>query len=74
MPTIVWSPRGCYLIAVLAKGRKFNATYYVTEVLSVISKWRSTEAKGDERKLIVNADNALPHSPAIEFDSLSRMG
>jgi hypothetical protein len=33
MFTIVWNPRGFHLIKVLEKGRKFNAGYYITEIL-----------------------------------------
>jgi hypothetical protein len=39
------------LIKVRAKGRKFNAGYYIAEILEPLSQWRSTEA----------ADNARPH-------------
>jgi hypothetical protein len=53
MLTIVWNPRGFHLIDVFAKCRKFNTTDYLTEILSVISRWLSTEAKGDERKLMI---------------------
>jgi histone-lysine N-methyltransferase SETMAR len=42
-------------------GRKFNAAYYVTDILSPLSKWRSASAKADKRKLIIHADNASPH-------------
>jgi hypothetical protein len=40
------STRGT-LIDALAKGRKFKATYDVTEILSGLSKWSSTEARED---------------------------
>jgi hypothetical protein len=62
-----------HLIDVLAKGRKFNAAYYATKVLSLLSKWRSAGAKGDNRKLIMYADNA--HAlPNYQLNSLSRTG
>jgi histone-lysine N-methyltransferase SETMAR len=67
MLTIVSNPRGFYLIDVLAKGRKFNTTYYVTEILSVLSKWCSTEAKGDRRTLIAHAENGHLHTTQLEF-------
>jgi hypothetical protein len=44
---IVWNPLGFHLIDALAQGRKFKATYDVTEILSALSKWRSTEARED---------------------------
>jgi hypothetical protein len=50
------------LIKILEKGRKFNAGYYITEILEPLSQWRSIEAVGNERKLLVDADRARPHT------------
>jgi hypothetical protein len=61
MLTIVWNPPGFHLIKVLEKGRKFNACYYIAEILEPLSHWCSIEAAGNERKLLVHADNARPH-------------
>jgi hypothetical protein len=58
MLTIVWNPRGFHLIKVLENGRKFNAGYYIAEILEPLSQWRSIEAAGNDRKLLVHADNA----------------
>jgi histone-lysine N-methyltransferase SETMAR len=63
--TIVWNPRGLHLIKVLEKGRKFNAGYYIAEILGPLSQWRSTEAAGNERKLLAHADNARPHAAKL---------
>jgi hypothetical protein len=49
------------LIKVLEKGRKFNADYYIAEMLGPSSQWHSIEAAGNERKLLVHADNGRPH-------------
>jgi hypothetical protein len=38
MPTIVWNPRGFHLIKVLEKGGKFNAGYYIAEMLELLSQ------------------------------------
>jgi hypothetical protein len=62
MFTIVWNPRGFHLIKVLEKGRKFNACYYIGEILKQLSHWRSIEAAGKERKLLVHANNARPQT------------
>jgi hypothetical protein len=51
MLTIVWNPRGFHLINVLQKGRKFNGGYYIAEILTPLSQWRSIEATGNDRKL-----------------------
>jgi hypothetical protein len=61
MLAIVWNRRGFHLIKVLEMGRKFNAGYYIAEILEQLSQWRSIEAVGSERKLFVHADNARPH-------------
>jgi hypothetical protein len=62
MLTIVWNPRGFHLIKVLEKGRKCKAGYYIAEVVESLSQCRSTEAAGNERKLLVHADNARPRT------------
>jgi hypothetical protein len=61
MLKIVWNPRGFHLIKTLEKGCKFNAGYYIAEILDLLSQWRSIEAAGNDRKLLVHADNARPH-------------
>jgi histone-lysine N-methyltransferase SETMAR len=65
MLTAVWNLRGFHLIKVLEEGRKFNAGYYIPEILGPLSKWRSIEATGKERKLLVHADNARPHTAKL---------
>jgi hypothetical protein len=47
------------------KGRKFNAGYYIAEILEPLSQWRSIEAAGNERTLLVHADNARPHTAKL---------
>jgi hypothetical protein len=63
--TIVWNSRGSYLIKVLDKDRKFNAGYYIAELLEPLFQWRLIEAAGNERKLVVHADNAHPHTAKL---------
>jgi hypothetical protein len=65
MLTIVWNPRGFHLIKILEKSRKFNAGYYLAEILEPLSQWRSIEAADNERKLLVHADNARPHTAKL---------
>jgi hypothetical protein len=62
MFTIVWNPGDFHLINILPKGFKFNTSYYVTQILGPLSKWRRTQAGRTNRKLIVRADNARPHT------------
>jgi hypothetical protein len=65
MLTIVWNPRGFHLIKVLEKDRKFNTGYYIAEILEPLFQRRSIEAAGNERKLLVYADNARPHTAKL---------
>jgi hypothetical protein len=65
MPTTIWNPRGFHLITVLEKVAKFNAGYCIAEILEPLSQWRSIEAAGNERKLLVHADNAHPHTAKL---------
>jgi hypothetical protein len=65
MLTIVWNPRGFHLIKILENGRKFNAGYYIADILEALSQWCSIEAAGNERKLLVHADNACPHTAKL---------
>jgi hypothetical protein len=65
IPTIVWNPREFHLIKVLEKGRKFNVGDYIAETLEPLSQWHSIEATGNERKLLVHADNARSHTAKL---------
>jgi hypothetical protein len=63
MLAIVWNPRGFHLFKVLEKGRKFNAGYYIAEILEPLSQWRSIKTAGTERKL------SLPGSPESRLNN-----
>jgi histone-lysine N-methyltransferase SETMAR len=65
MLTIVWNLRGFQLIKVLEKGCKSSASDYITEILKLLSQWLSIEAAGNERKLLVHADNVRPHTAKL---------
>jgi hypothetical protein len=43
MLTIVRNPGGFHLVNILPKGFKFNESYYVTQILDPLSKWRRTQ-------------------------------
>jgi histone-lysine N-methyltransferase SETMAR len=74
MLTIVWNPRGFYLVNILAKWCKFNSTHYSTEVLFSLSEWISTEVGQCKRKLVVHTDNARPHVARQTTDYLEQNG
>jgi histone-lysine N-methyltransferase SETMAR len=75
MFTIVWNPRGFHLIKVLEKGCKFNTGYYLAEILEPLPQWRSNEAAGNKRQLLLHADNARPHTAklSIQYFNENRM-
>jgi hypothetical protein len=57
-----WNPGRFHLVNILPKGFKFNASCDVTQILDTLSKWRRTQVGRINRKLIVHADNARPHT------------
>jgi hypothetical protein len=59
MVTIVWNPHGFHLVDGLPKGQKFNAGYYIDNILKSILESRST---GPDSGLIIHADNARSHT------------
>jgi hypothetical protein len=54
MLTIVWNPRGFHSIEVLEKSRKLKTDCYIAEILKPKSQWRSIEAAGNERKMLIH--------------------
>jgi hypothetical protein len=77
MLTMVWNPGGFQLVNILPRGFKFNASYYVTQILGPPSKWRRTQVGRTNRKLIVHADSGRPYtakmtSQFMEQNSLQR--
>jgi hypothetical protein len=68
MLTIVWNLRGFHFISVLEKERKFNTMHYVTEIVSLLFEWRASDASESNRKLIVFADNARPHTARLSVE------
>jgi hypothetical protein len=41
---------------------KFNAAYYICEILILLVQSRVTQVRATDRRLIVHADNARPHT------------
>jgi hypothetical protein len=63
--TIVWDPTEFAVVTTLDSGCKFNAGYYVSEVLTPLSEWWRERGGGNFRKLIVHAANARPHKATV---------
>jgi hypothetical protein len=73
MLMIVWNPRGFHLIKVLEKGRKFNARYYIAEILEPLFKWRPIEAAGDGRNCWCMRTMRTRIPPSYQLNILTRI-
>jgi hypothetical protein len=71
MLTIVCNLPGFHLIKVLEKGCKFNAGYHTADILEPLFQCRSIEVAGDERKLLLHADNVRPHTAKLSTQSFN---
>jgi hypothetical protein len=72
MITIVWNPSGFHLIKRPPRGFKFNVSYDITQTLDPLSVWRGSQIGKTNRKLIVHADNARPHTATVTLDFIER--
>jgi len=74
MLTIVWNPDGFHVINVLPKGQKFNASYYVENILERVSQFAQASGGNRGQAFIVHADNARPHTARISQEFLQSSG
>jgi hypothetical protein len=76
MATIVLNPSGLPLVGILPNGYKFNSNYYrkEREIFEPLSEWRREQAGGADRKLIVHANNAPPHTAAVSQEFMEENG
>jgi hypothetical protein len=65
MLTIVWDPTEFAVVTAVDRGCKFNAGYYVSEMLTPLSEWWRERGGGNFGKLIIPADNARPHKATV---------
>jgi histone-lysine N-methyltransferase SETMAR len=72
VPTIVWNLGVFNLANILPKGFKFNASDSITQILDPLSKWRRTQVGRANRKLIVHADSARPHTAKMTSQFMER--
>jgi hypothetical protein len=65
---------GFHLINVLPKGFKFkfNASFYVTQILGPLSDWSRTQVGRTNRKLWVHADNTRPHTATVTLQFMQQ--
>jgi hypothetical protein len=72
MTMIIWNPSGFHLIKLLPKRFKFNASYDIIQILDPVSVWRGTQIGRTNRKFIVHAANARPHTAKVTWDFMER--
>jgi histone-lysine N-methyltransferase SETMAR len=72
MITIIWNPSGFHLIELPSKGFKFNASYYITQILDLLSFRRGTQIGRMNRKLSMHSDNSRPHRAKVTLDFMER--
>jgi hypothetical protein len=65
MLTIAWDPTECAVVTALDSGCKFNAGYYVSEVLTPLSEWWRERGGGDFGKVIVHGENTRSHKATV---------
>jgi hypothetical protein len=65
-----WFPRYQYF----SKGIKFNAHHSIPDAVIPLAEWRKTQIRRIDRKLIVDADNACPHTAKMSLDFLEQNG
>jgi histone-lysine N-methyltransferase SETMAR len=71
MITIAWWTSGFHLVTGLPKGQKFNANYYINQILTPLL---NSELYPPDTKLIIHADNARPHMAKKCQDFLEEIG
>jgi hypothetical protein len=64
MATVFWDSKGCILIEVLEHGKTINAAHYVLKLLKLS---RTLSYKQPGRKVILQHDNAWPHTAGLTF-------
>jgi hypothetical protein len=72
MITILWNPSCFHLVKLLPKGLRSDASSYVTQILDPLSVWCGMQIGRTNRKLIVHADNARPHTVKVTLNFMER--
>jgi histone-lysine N-methyltransferase SETMAR len=68
MLTVAWNAIGFHVLKTLPKGHKFNAEYYINDILVAISDWRRQTGETRPNKLWVHFENAGPHTAQMSRD------
>ena len=71
MDTIFWDAKGCILIEFLEPGKTINAARYLQTLLKLR---RALRYKCPGRKVILQHDNARPHTTLLTLEKIDSMG
>jgi len=71
MGTVFWDAEGCILIEFLEPGKTINAAHYVQTLLKLC---RALCDKHPGRKVILQHDNARPHTARLTLEKIENMG
>ena len=71
MGTIFWDAEGCILIEFLEPGKIINASHYVQTLSKLHCALRD---KHPGRKVILQHDNACPHTARLTLEKIEKMG
>jgi hypothetical protein len=68
MLTVVRNTKGFHLIDAMTRGEKFNAWYFINQILTPICAQLSPTGR---HKLVIHADNSRCHSAKLVLDFIS---
>ena len=71
MGTVFWDAEGSILIEFLEPGKTINASYYVQTLRKLC---RALRDKRPGRKVILQHNNARPHTAHLTLEKLEKMG
>jgi len=71
MDTVFWDAEGCILIEFLEPGKTINTAHYVQTLLKLR---RALRDKRPGRKVILQHDNAWPHTARLTLEKIENMG
>ena len=71
MGTVFWEAEECNLIEFLEPGKTINAARFVQTLLKIR---RALHDKRPRRKVILQHDNARPHTACLTLEKIENMG
>ena len=72
--SVYWNPNGFLLIDALPKGSKFNADYYINNILIPLTENGTLYPDTNGRRLNLHVDNARPHTAKKSTQTMEYLG